>query len=113
MSPWGVLEVARVLPVWDSEGDWLGLEPVVRNVRADLLMLIAGERGANVASAAFNHRRADPQDPEKRPSFNGISAQERAALVSLAGLVQAEAVSRGIIQAGAGGATVRGARRGD
>lgn len=112
MSPWGVLEVARDLPVWDPEGNWASLGPVVRNVRADLLMLVAGERGANVARAAFNHRRADPQDPEKRPDFDGIPAQERASLASLAGLVQAEALSRGIIQAGAGGAGVRETRRG-
>jgi hypothetical protein len=111
-SPLLVLEIARALPSWNPTAERAELEALVRNVRAGLVVLVAGERGANVARAAFEHRKADPQDPEKRPDFDELSGQERAALAQLAGQVQAEAVSRGLITAAAG-AGVRGAGRGD
>lgn len=107
-SPLLVLDVARTLPSWNPAGERSELEPFVRNVRAALVVLIAGERGAGVAPAAFARRAADPQDPEKRPSYEGLSAQERAALTQLGGQVQAEAVQRGIVPAAPeGGAGVR------
>jgi hypothetical protein len=111
-SPLVVIAVARALPSWNPAGERAELETFVRNVRADLAALIVGERGAAVARAAFDHRKADPQDPEKRPDFDGLSGQERAALAQLAGQVQAEAVARGIVTATAG-AGVKGASRGN
>ena len=111
-SPLVVVDVARALPSWNPAGERTELEPVVRNVRASLVVIIAGERGATVAAAAFAHRVADPQDPEKRPSFDGLSGPERAALAQLAGQVQAEAVTRGIVTAAAGSG-VKGASRGN
>lgn len=111
-SPLVVIDVARALPSWNPAGERAELETFVRNVRANLAVLVAGERGATVARAAFEHRKADPQDPEKRPDFDGLSGQERAALAQVAGQVQAEAVTRGIIAAVAG-VGVKGPGRGD
>lgn len=100
-SPLVVVDVARALPTWDPGDERTDLEDTVRNVRAALVVLLAGQRGAAVARAAFEHRRDDPQDPEKRPDFDGLSGQERAELAQLAGQVQSEAVARGIVTAAA------------
>jgi hypothetical protein len=110
-SPWVVVDVAWTLPTWNPAGERAELEPVVRNVRASLLVIVAGQRGAAVARAAFEHRVSDPQDPEKRPSFEGLSGAERAALAQLAAGVQSEALARGIVAAG--GVTVKGVDRGN
>lgn len=109
-SPLVVVDVTRAIPSWDPGEGMAELGTLVRNVRAGLIALTAGQRGAAVARAAFEHRRGDPNDPEKRPDFDGLSGQERAALAQLAGQVQSEAVARGIVT-GAGGAGVRGTRR--
>jgi hypothetical protein len=112
-SPLVVVDIARSLPSWNAAGERVELEAFVRNVRASLAVLVAGERGATVARSAFERRKADPQDPEKRPDFDGLSGQERAALAQLAGSVQSEAVRRGIVTAAGAGGGVRGAGRGD
>jgi hypothetical protein len=111
-SPWVVLDVARTLPTWDPEGERSAAEATVRNVRAALIVLVAGQRGANVARAAFDQRRGDPQDPEKREDFDALSAREKGELAQLAAHVQSEAEKRGIVTA-VGGAGVRGLGRGD
>lgn len=110
MSPIEVVNVARTLPTWNPNGTRAELEILVRNTRAMLAVLVAGERG-NVARAAFERRKADPQDPEKRSSFDTLSARERGDLAQLAVDVQSEAERRGLIAAA--GAGVRGARRGN
>lgn len=93
-SPWRVLEVARSAPGWPAqlEPTYESVGRVIWDVRVALLALEAGARGAQVERAVFERRKADSRDPEKRPSYDSLPAQDKAELAALVAVCTAAGV---------------------
>jgi hypothetical protein len=109
--PSPVLTIAKTFPEWDSDPSDKNRTRLVRDVRVVLRGTYAeGKNAAECARAVFERRRDDPDDDEKRPDFDGLPAQDRAAYANLVGRTTSEAAKLGITPAPSGGGIPVGRR---